>query len=53
MSPIPHQLIDTAEAATAWIASLGDTGELAVDFEADGLFSYREKVFHLRFPGGR
>ena len=44
MPPTAHQLIDTPEALHTWLASLEGAPCLAVDFEADGLFSYREKL---------
>ncbi|HSH69457.1 MAG TPA: HRDC domain-containing protein [Deferrisomatales bacterium] len=44
MTSNAYQLIDTPEAVQAWLAGLEDAPCLAVDFEADGLFSYREKL---------
>ena len=44
MTPTTYELIDTPEAANRWLFSLDDAPCLGVDFEADGLFSYREKV---------
>ena len=44
MTSTAYQLIDTPEAVQAWLADLEGAPCLAVDFEADGLFSYREKL---------
>lgn len=45
MSPShAYQLIDTEEGAHGWLERLQDAPCLAVDFEADGLFCYREKL---------
>ena len=44
MTTTPYELIDTDAACPDWLAGLADAPCLAVDFEADGLFSYREKV---------